>query len=196
MLRSKDSSLLDLPPPPSDAESDCSSSQKECATEDDKYPSVAGLAAAASGGIANAPMREKNEQDAVSQSINDELSKVMKLLGHKDGAAAKSSEPSFNVDDTVVHIGNVKEPALDGDTSSAPDGVNVLIEEGGNESVEDEEDDENDPLKLMSDTLGDCIDILEKAKQQHRSTTPSPSDSNENKDEEEESSLVTQRLDD
>ena len=40
------------------------------------YPNIA----SAVSGIENTPMREKNEQDAVSQSINDELTKVMKLL--------------------------------------------------------------------------------------------------------------------
>jgi len=142
MLRNKDSSLLEMPPPPSDAASDSSSLQDSVLDEGEEdeqhlataeqeqlssssstlYPNIP----PAVSGIENAPMREKNEQDAVSQSINDELTKVMKLLksprlkemsGQNDDVSRESTITPFKMDASVVPIGNEKEPTLLDDTS-------------------------------------------------------------------------------
>ncbi|KAL7537820.1 hypothetical protein ACHAXR_011978, partial [Thalassiosira sp. AJA248-18] len=197
MLRNKDSSLLDMPPPPSDAASDSSSrpdDDDDGMVEDDNFPadptSLHPIIPASASGIENAPMRKKNEQDAVSQSINEELNKVMKLLGGP--AAAKSqeenedeegmdetTEPGQSMDESVTHIGNVNEPAHLNDTPIVADGapassengkvgeqndqdpgLNVLIDDAST----DAEPDEDDPLKLANNTLSDCINILEKAR--------------------------------
>ena len=210
MLRNKDSSLLQMPPPPSDAASDSSYSQQDVGIDDvDNIGEPIVPADSGVSGIENVRMREKNEQDAVSQSINNELSKVMELL--------KSTESTD--DGSHAHIGTV----LDGVPGSAtkntasrpyegPEGLNVLVDDAST----DAEPDENDPMKQMNNALTDCMDILEKARVQHHQQPQAPSTNTEktNKkggvaaaylealsrknsvdDGEEESSLVTQRLD-
>lgn len=151
MLKNKDTSLLEMPPPPSDAASDSSSRPDDIAGEDnddgqilpsdDQPPLVPSPVPAALhlvpptsvSGIENAPLRQKSMQDAVSQSITEELSKVMKLLEGENTAAeavndnlgvvggsqdaeqraepndvARESSIPSNEDSSIVHIGNVK----------------------------------------------------------------------------------------
>ena len=156
-------------------------------------------------GIENVPMREKNEQDAVSQSINNELSKVMELLKSTD-------------DGSHVHIGTVSDgipgsPATKNAASRPYEGLNVLVDDAST----DAEPDENDPMKQMNNALTDCMDILEKARVHHHQRPQAPSTNTANTtnkkggvaaaylealsrknsvdDGDEDSSLVTQRLD-
>ena len=207
MLRNKDSSLLQMPPPPSDAASDSSYSQQDVGIDDVDNIGEPIVPTADSGvsGIENVPMREKNEQDAVSQSINNELSKVMELLKSTD-------------DGSHVHIGTVSDgipgsPAPKNAASRPYEGLNVLVDDAST----DAEPDENDPMKQMNNALTDCMDILEKARVHHHQRPQAPSTNTANTtnkkggvaaaylealsrknsvdDGDEDSSLVTQRLD-
>ena len=63
----------------------------------------------------------------------------------------------------VVSNNEGNEDEVSGDIASSDnvdDGVNVLMDD----SSTDAEPDENDPLKLMNNTLSDCTDILGKAR--------------------------------
>jgi len=205
MLRNKDSSLLEMPPPPSDAASDSSSQQ-------DVGEDVDNIIPASSSGIEHAPMREKNEQEAVSQCINDELTKVMELLKSPENLTGQAAEAGRSMDESVVHIGNVNgSPAVsatmenDEDGLSGPtpttadpyDGLSVLMDE---ESSTDAESDLNDPLKEMNNALSDCMDILEKARLQGRDLSNDPyaekdAAAENYGEEEDELSLVSEKLD-
>ena len=117
MLRTKDSSLLELPPPPSDAESDTSSQQdailgdganeQQFGTVRDVYPSSPMVTSSpiipAKGGTEDALARGNSEQDTVSQCINDELIKVMELLQSPKSSAEKvSGEATAEEEETVA----------------------------------------------------------------------------------------------
>ena len=206
MLKNKDSSLMDMPPPPSDAASDSSSRPDDALVGDSDdqllaeqsrtaspVPTSTNLSVPAS--IGNAPMRDQSEQNAVSQSINEELKKVMNLLTGDDnncdvakevdgddrseeehsGVVSRESTVPFNVDASIMHIGNVKvigetskkdevtkEDVLASGANTNPydNGLNVLMDDIST----DAEPEETDPVKQATYALNDCIDILEKAK--------------------------------
>lgn len=85
MLRNKDTNLLEMPPPPSDVASDSSHSHP------DDVDSI-GEPIVRSDTVFT--MREKSEQEAVTQTINNELSKVMELLKSPE---AETSSVGINV---------------------------------------------------------------------------------------------------
>jgi len=188
-------------------------------------------------------MRENNEHDTVSQSINDELNKVMELLQSPkpkaeqvtqeviveeeeivaldDVSRESSTITPFNVDSRAVHAGNlqvhaafdstclVDAPPVTAENSEvvsnvnhiedglvgpmapaeeeAYDGVNVLMDE---ESMDTAPDAIGDSLRLMNNTLSDCMDILEKARVRTAPSTLPPCHA-----EDDELSLVTEKLD-
>lgn len=212
MLRNQDSSLLEMPPPPSDAASDASTQHQDVGEDFDNsiaHPppsssSAAYLIPASSSGIENVPMREKNEQNAVSQCINDELTKVMNLLKSPEklsGRAtmeseARQSNVTGGLDDSVVHIGNVNASTPTA-FANPYEGVTVLMDD---ESSTDAESDVNDPLKEMNNALSDCMDILENARLQNQAPTNFPyaektTAVGSNDMEEDELSLVSEKLD-
>ncbi len=184
MLRNKDKSLLVMPPPPSDIASD-TSSQKDDLEED--YDIVENNI-----GIEYAPMREKDEQESVSQSITDELTKVMQLLRSDDQSAGYTS-----MDESVMHIGTVAghhtvaeedvPPAASSDDIEPPaavdnacyDGLNVLMNDGpivddgdgDNDVNEDPNDNTNHYLTEMNEAVSDCMHILDKAQMQNRQSS-------------------------
>lgn len=82
MLRNKDTNLLEMPPPPSDVASDSS------------HSSVDSLGEPIVRSDTVFTMREKSEQEAVTQTINNELSKVMELLKSPE---AETSSVGINV---------------------------------------------------------------------------------------------------
>jgi len=85
MLRNKDTNLLEMPPPPSDVASDSSHSHQD---------DVDSLGEPIVRSDTVFPMREKSEQEAVTQTINNELSKVMELLKSPE---AETSSVGINV---------------------------------------------------------------------------------------------------
>lgn len=218
MLRNKDKSLLVMPPPPSDIASD-TSSQKDDLEEDYDIMVESNI------GIEHAPMREKDEQESVSQSITDELTKVMRLLRSDDQSAGYTS-----MDESVMHIGtvaghhtvadhdapassdNAEPPAAEDD--ACYDGLNVLMNDGpivndgdgDNDVNEDPNDNTNHYLTEMNEAVSDCMDILDKAQMQNRELSIIGDDAIPDKEVavgttvtvavvDDESSLVTQTLD-
>ena len=85
MLRNKDTNLLEMPPPPSDVASDSSHSHQD---------DVDSLGEPIVRSDAVFTMRDKSEQEAVTQTINNELSKVMELLKSPE---AETSSVGINV---------------------------------------------------------------------------------------------------
>ena len=108
MLRNKDTNLLEMPPPPSDVASDSSHSHPD---------DVDSLGEPIVRSDTVFTMREKSEQEAVTQTINNELSKVMELLKSPE---AETSSVGINVlvDD-------------DESTSSVPEKNDLLMTDGG-----------------------------------------------------------------
>lgn len=106
VLRDKDKSLLVMPPPPSDVASD-SSSQKDDLEED--YDMVENSCSTTPvSGMKDAPRRGKNEQESITQSITDELTKVMQLLQSPyDELSDEDGASHMSVDESVMHIGTV-----------------------------------------------------------------------------------------
>jgi len=240
MIKNKDSSLLVMPPPPSDAASDTSSRKDpqqlsvesdsdsifDEKTEDDGYGDMPPNFATSADQVEREVQNHHGAQDIVSQSINEELTKVMALLrnssdddddpdvfdiqeSHYDSgifreddshdnninktevlsSVSKLSETVDTSEDNLATLEPVQkneqpmlctskdsatahnEPVDDDDLttkSTEPqnktdsyDGFNVLIDD----TSTDAEPDENDPLKLMNNTLSDCMEILGKARQ-------------------------------
>ena len=85
MLRNKDTNLLEMPPPPSDVASDSSHSHPD---------DIDSLGEPIVRSDTVFTMREKSEQEAVTQTINNELSKVMELLKSPE---AETSSVGINV---------------------------------------------------------------------------------------------------
>ena len=175
MLRNKDSTLLEMPPPPSDAASDSSYTSHSDADVDSIGEPKGVRANEARTQIESAPMRARDEQDAVSQSINNELSKVMQLL--KNDSSSESLPPAS---DSVIggttesHIGTVMEGAAKTNNAGAYEGLNIIVDA---DVSTDTSVDENDPLQQMNTALTDCMDILEKARSHHRNQAPPSSNS-------------------
>lgn len=241
MIKNKDSSLLVMPPPPSDAASD-SSSRKDPQqlsaesdsdsifdekTDDDGYGDMPQNYATSADKVERDVQNYHRAQDIVSQSINEELTKVMALLRNSsddddddpnviDIEESHSNSGIFREDDThdndidktellssvsklsktvdtsednlaiqqsvkkneqpivctseesaATHNEPVDEDDLTTkstepqNNSDSYEGLNVLIDDIST----DAEPDENDPLKLMNNTLSDCMEILGKARQ-------------------------------
>ena len=202
MLRDKDKSLLVMPPPPSDVASD-SSSQRDEDLEVEDYDA---LLLPAAGGM-------NEHEGTVSQSITDELTKVMKLLqsphcddpsDEEEGGVVVGENES--VDESVMHIGTVaghhtggaEEEDENETTTPNYDGLNVLMNDGpivDNDDNEDamNEDDFDDGqtnrnqyyLAQMMEVASDCMNIIDKAQQQNNSSdAPPASDSTDDKTEE------------
>jgi len=198
LLKNKGSSMLEMPPPPSDIASD-SSSHQDVGEDVDAFDIP-------TGGMQFVSMTEKSEQDAMTQIINDELTRVMELL-------ESPSNPEEGVGESVDrshYIGTVEGHPVENDSALGNDeedntgygyeGVSVIV------SGESEPDD-TDHLKQMNEALSDCRDILEKA----RSNNGTPSNSPDEKDyvdeggtkaaagwnaaEDDASSLVTEQID-
>ena len=214
MVRNKDSSMFVMPPPPSDAasdassqqdakhlydESDCNSEIDEEKVEDDLFeesPTSYPIAGNIERNNHLAPVGiYHSEHDEVSQSINDELSKVMELL--RTPTKADETEfldvdethniPDYPSNDITSEIHNdvptsketsttrVEEgyniPSIDADkppvVDDTYDGMNILVDDVST----DAEPDEDNPLKLMNSTLSDCMDILDKVRP-NRSPAP------------------------
>ena len=170
-------------------------------------------------------MREKDEQESVSQSITDELTKVMRLLRSDDQSAGYTS-----MDESVMHIGTVaghhtvadQDAPASSDNAEPPaaeddacyDGLNVLMNDGpivndgdgDNDVNEDPNDNTNHYLTEMNEAVSDCMDILDKAQMQNRELSIIGDDAIPDKEVavgttvtvaavDDESSLVTQTLD-
>ena len=208
MLRDKDKSLLVMPPPPSDVASD-SSSQRDEDLEVEDYDALLPVAG------------EMNEHEGtVSQSITDELTKVMKLLqsphcddpsDEEEGGVVVGENES--VDESVMHIGTVaghhtggaEEEDENETTTPNYDGLNVLMTNGpivDNDDNEDamNEDDFDDGqtnrnqyyLAQMMEVASDCMNIIDNAQQQNNSSdAPPASDSTDDKTEEDAVGIAT-----
>ena len=189
LLRNKDSSLVEMPPPPSDVASDASS-QQDVGEDFDAMTT-------GTGDNEFASTRRKNEQDSVSQRINDELTRVMKLLE----SPTKSEEGVGESVDRSHYIGTVAGHTVENGSALGNDEANNSCYEGLSVIANDEsEPDETNPLRHMIEALSHCRDILLKARS-HNGMPSNSSDGNEkvaagwNSAEEEESSLVTEQID-
>jgi hypothetical protein len=196
LLKNKVSSMLEMPPPPSDVASD-SSSHQDVGEDVDAFDIP-------TGGMQFVSMTEKNEQDAVTQIINDELTRVMKLLespSNPEEGVGESVDRSHYIGTVEGHpVENDSAPGNDEEDNSGYEGVSVIV------SVESEPV-ETDHLKQMNEALSDCRDILERARSNNGTPSNSP-DENDNVDEggskdatgwnaaeDDESSLVTEQID-
>jgi hypothetical protein len=156
------------------------------------------------GGMQFVSMTENNEQDAVTQIINDELTRVMQLLespSNPEEGVGESVDRSHYIGTVEGHpVENDSAPGNDEEDNSGYEGVSVIV------SVESEPV-ETDHLKQMNEALSDCRDILERARS-NNGTPSNSSDENDNVDEggtkdatgwnaaeDDESSLVTEQID-
>jgi hypothetical protein len=161
LLRNKDSPMVDMPPPPSDVAS-VSSSQQDLeeilAAVDNIMPG---------GEMDFALTREKSERDAISQSIKDELSRVIAILESPENAEEGGVGESV---DRSHYIGTVEGRTVVEDNSAhGNDAADTSGYEGISVIVSDEpEPDENDHMRQMNEALSDCRDILEKARSSNK----------------------------
>lgn len=165
LLRNKDTSLLELPPPPSDIASD---SESQDVGEEDGDAEVI---PSCDNELASDMTRGKIEQDGATQDINDEWTKIMKLLN-----------TSNNSEDHSHYIGTVAGHNIESntawetyDTANAKyDGLSVLIH------------DELELVRCKTDTRNSADEEDEEAVK--------PCDTRNSADEEDESSLVTEQI--
>ena len=193
----------DMPPPPSDAPSVSSSRQDslapsdfDAATVDSPVPTADQLLPSVDGAVndASEAARQQQWQADASQSIKNELDKVMQILS----SSSPTKSGGDGDDDEVKSEGNEEAPASPSSVlarrgASQYDGVNVLVppvspEQPSVESV--------DHLRELNAELNDCIDILKKAKE-HRIEDRRPSEEVESRASagNEVSSMVTEALD-
>ena len=193
----------DMPPPPSDAPSVSSSRQDslapsdfDAATVDSPVPTADQLLPSVDGAVndASEAARQRQWQADASQSIKNELDKVMQILS----SSSPTKSGGDGDDDEVKSEGNEEAPASPSSVlarrgASQYDGVNVLVppvspEQPSVESV--------DHLRELNAELNDCIDILKKAKE-HRIEDRRPSEEVESRASagNEVSSMVTEALD-
>jgi hypothetical protein len=118
---------------------------------DNESSSVAGSSIL--GGLARDVMNTANEDvQAPAEDEQDDSSLVTEAL---DSVCPVQEKKEVEVDAAVPDPLSQEEqlPMKE----SGNDGVNVLV-------VEESDDDENDPLKVMNNAINDCMDILDKAR--------------------------------
>jgi len=141
MIKTKGASFMDMPPPPSDAASENSSQQD--------FPSD--------------PFYENyGSGESYQKEINDELNKVMLILNEPtteddkmENEGDDNSEDHGSIGDPIFNIYDV--PYLQSATSRG-----AAAHADG--SVQSSVLSEDDPAKLMSSALDDCMAILDKAR--------------------------------
>ena len=142
MIKSKDASFMDMPPPPSDAASENSSQQD--------FPSDP---------LEGHDVHHPGTDESYKKAINDELTKVMMILN--DGDAAE--------DDNTVDLGSIGDGDVSADSNvyDVPhlQATSEDADVNADESVQSFSDlSEDDPVKLMNSALDDCMKILDKAR--------------------------------
>ena len=189
----------DMPPPPSDAPSVSSSRQDslapsdfDAATVDSPVPTADQLLPSVDGAVndASEAARQRQWQADASQSIKNELDKVMQILS---SSSPTKSGGDGDDDEEASPAPASPSSVLARRGASQYDGVNVLVppvspEQPSVESV--------DHLRELNAELNDCIDILKKAKE-HRIEDRRPSGEVESRASagNEVSSMVTEALD-
>lgn len=137
MKKARDTSFMDMPPPPSDAASETSSQPD--------FPSD--------------PFYSQDAQDGTGEgyqkSINDELNKVMMILNEPATEDEKmengGEDATSNMMYDVTYLQSA--PSEDDEGVQHTDG-----------SIQSSVLSEDDPVKLMNSALDDCMAILDKAK--------------------------------
>lgn len=177
LLRKKDTSLLEMPPPPSDIASD---SESQDVGEED------GVVGVIPNELASDMTSRIIEQDAATEDINDEWTKIMQLLN-----------TSNNSEDHSHYIGTVAGHNIESntawetyDTANAKyDGLSVLIQ------------DELDPVRCKTDARKSADEEdepllnAERVFNQEEFEEVKPCETARNSaDEEDESSLVTEQI--
>jgi len=180
-LLNKDSSLLEMPPPPSDIASD-SESQQDVGEEDGE----AGVTPSCDNELASDMTRGKIGQDVATQDINDEWTKIMKLLNN-----SSDSEGHSHYIGTVAGHNLESKTWETNDTANAKyDGLSVIIQ------------DELEPVSNKFDTRNSADEEDESSldaervivQEEFEGAKPCETDTRNFADEEDESSLVTEQI--
>ena len=181
LLRNKDSSLLEMPPPPSDIASD-SESQQDVGEEDGE----AGVIPSCDNILASDMTRGTIGQDVATQDINDEWTKIMKLLNN-----SSDSEGHSHYIGTVAGHNLESKTWETNDTANAKyDGLSVIIQ------------DELEPVSNKFDTRNSADEEDESSldaervivQEEFEGAKPCETDTRNFADEEDESSLVTEQI--
>jgi hypothetical protein len=182
LLRNRDSSLLDMPPPPSDIASD-SESQQDVGEEDGN----AGVIPLCDNELALDMTRGNIEQDAVTQDINDEWTKIMKLLN----TSSNSEDHSHYIGTVAGHNLESKTWETDDTANAKYEGLSVLIQD----NLEPVRPCKVDTRKSADEEDESSLDAERVINQEEfKVVKPCETDTRNSADEEDESSLVTEQI--
>ena len=164
--------IKNMPPPPSDAESDASSYQEGRLFELDQHVQFQGSVGDL---IQDKPYDEESKTN--NEMIDQKLTNVMKLLKtpSKDGCDGKDCRSPESLAEIYIQSESDTESASLASSASVPGVIgrqtqpsdniasNVTVNDGVNVLVDVDSDKENDPLQEMNAALNECIKILDKA---------------------------------